>query len=309
MPAQNSALGFDQFAEIFLIYAKELAVPILAGFLISGVLYEFIPTSIVKRYLGKKGLMPIFTTTLIGTLLPVCCFGSLPIAVAMREKGARLGPVLAFLIATPATSLPALMATGKLLGLTFAVYIFFAVVVMGLIVGIAGNFIKVPAAQAVEVKSDCCKEEEKSENKKSFSSKIKGAFVYAFITLPREIGLELILGIAVASLIMVFYPVQNFIKEYLSGAWGYVFSLSVGLATYVCCTANVPMADAFLKSGMPPGAAMVYLLAGPITSYGMIFAVAKKFGIKVLIFYLVSISVLSILLGLIFNLLRTGKFV
>ena len=306
----DPAPGLNNFAELFFFYIKELAVPILLGFLISGILYEFIPTKIIEKHLGKKGVWPIFTSTFIGTLLPVCCFGSLPIAVTMQQKGARLGPVLAFLVATPATSLPALMATWKLLGPLFTVYIFFAVIFMGMLVGLLGNLIKMGAVPSEGAAEDCCHvDQQKEGGRKNFEEKFKGIFRYAFVTLPQDIGLELLLGVAVASLVMVFYPAQAFIKEYLSGAWGYVFSLGLGLATYVCSTANVPMADAFYRNGMAPGAAMIYLLVGPITSYGMIFAVAKKFGVKVLVFYLVSICVLSLILGIFFNILITGRIV
>ena len=301
----QTAWGSNHFLEILFLYLQELWFPIALGFLISGFLYEFIPTKIIEKHLGKGGLRPIFAATFIGALLPVCCFGSLPIAVTLQQRGARLGPVLAFLIATPATSAPALMATWKLLGPLFAIYIFTAVILMGLIIGTLGNLIKGKAVSAGPGDA-CCHDDKPGQSQKNLADKIKGIFVYAFVTLPKEIGLELILGIVVASVIMVFHPAQAFIQEYLSGIWGYLFSLSTGLATYVCCSASVPMTDAFLKSGMLPGAAMVYLLGGPITSYGVIFAVRKKFGWTVLWFYLISISVLSLFFGVVFNLIVSG---
>lgn len=292
----------NNFANAFVLYTKDLFFPILFGFLISGFLYEFIPNEIIKKYLGQKGIKPILVTSLIGTILPICCFGTLPIAVTMQQKGARLGPVLAFLVTTPATSVSALMACWKLLGPVFTIYIFFAVIIMGLIIGLLGNMINVDAKKAGESAKDCCHLQKDAPQKNDdLFSKLEGILTYAFITLPKEIGLELLLGIAVASFIVVFQPAQLVIKEYLSGIGGYIFSLLIGLATYVCSTASVPMADAFLKSGMSQGAAMVYLLCGPITSYGVIFAAYKEFGGKVVAFYLVSISVLSLVFGILFN--------
>ncbi len=292
----------NSFANAFLLYSKDLFFPVVIGFLISGFLYEFIPSEIVEKYLGQKGIKPIFFSTLIGTALPICCFGTLPIAVTLRQKGARLGPVLAFLVTTPATSVSALMACWKLLGPTFAIYIFFAVIVMGLIIGVLGNLLPLSAPKVGEnITGSCCSTKNKSGKNKDFFSKFESVLTYAFITLPKEIGLELILGIAVASFIMVFEPVQVIIRQYLNGAGGYLFSLIVGLTTEVCSTASVPMTDAFIRSGMLPGAAMVYLLGGPITSYGVIFATYKEFGGKIVAFYLVSISVLSLAFGILFN--------
>ena len=300
----------NNFANTYLFYIQELFFPILGGFLLSGILYEFIPTEIVEKYLGEKGIKPIIISSSIGTILPICCFGTLPIAVTMQQKGARLGPVLAFLVTTPATSVSALLACWKLLGVIFAIYIFFAVIIMGLIIGILGNMIQPSNPRMNNADDrDCChnKQGQIKESHKELTLKIKGALTYAFVTLPKEIGLELLLGMAVASFVMVFQPAHVVIKEYLSGIFGYIFSLAVGLATYVCSTASVPMADAFVKSGMPYGPAMVYLLVGPITSYGTIFAVRKAFGTKVLGLYLAVISLLSVIFGIFFNIVVLGR--
>jgi hypothetical protein len=110
---------------------------------LSGLIHEFIPTNWVEKHLGEKGIKPILYTTIIGTIVPVCCWGSLPLAITFYMKGAFTGPVLAFLAATPATSVNALIVVWKFFGLKFAVYIFFAVIVMGVITGIVGNLLKI----------------------------------------------------------------------------------------------------------------------------------------------------------------------
>ncbi|MDP3804408.1 MAG: permease [Candidatus Omnitrophota bacterium] len=131
----------QNFIHIFLYYLREVLPALAIGFLISGFVHELIPEDKVLKYLGSGGIKPIFYSTLIGTLLPVCCWGSLPIAVSFYKKGARLGPVLAFLVATPATSISALFVAYSVLGLGFTTYIFFAVISMGLFIGLAGNTI------------------------------------------------------------------------------------------------------------------------------------------------------------------------
>ncbi len=290
------------FSTTFFAYARELFFPILIGFFISGIIHEFIPTKIVEKYLGQKGLKPIFASSLIGTLLPICCFGTLPVAITMQQKGARLGPVLAFLITTPATSVSALMACWKLLGPMFTIYIFFAVIIMGLVMGMAGNLVTIVPKEISRENKSCCQNDGHGHPlKKDLTARIESALRYAFIDLPKEIGFEILIGIAVASLIIVFMPLQHFVRQYLSGTFGYVFSLVAGLLTYVCSTASVPMADALMKSGMAQGAAMVYLLAGPVTSYGVILAVRKEFGAKVLGLYLGVICAASLFFGYLFN--------
>ena len=109
------------------------------------------------------------------------------------------------------------------------------------------------------------------------------------------------MGIALASFITVFEPIQYLIREYLIGFVGYFFILIIGLATYVCSTASIPMADAFLQSGLSHGQALCYLLVGPITSYGTILVIKKDFGVRVLTIYLGVICILSVLYGLFFD--------
>ena len=48
------------------------------------------------RHLGGWGIRPIAKASLVGTVFPICCFGSLPVAVSLYQKEGRLGPVLAF---------------------------------------------------------------------------------------------------------------------------------------------------------------------------------------------------------------------
>lgn len=131
-----------EFLTVFKGYLIEVLPFLIIGFLLSGLIHEFVPAQLVERHLGGKGITPILYSTLAGTILPICCIGSLPIAVSLHQKGARLGPVLAFLVATPATSITAIMVCYGLLGLKFTVFIFFAVILMGLLIGIIGNIIK-----------------------------------------------------------------------------------------------------------------------------------------------------------------------
>jgi len=65
------------------------------------------------------------------------------VAVSLHQKGARLGSVLAFLVATPATSITALLVCYALLGIKFTAFISFAVIAMGLVMGLVGNLIMV----------------------------------------------------------------------------------------------------------------------------------------------------------------------
>jgi hypothetical protein len=131
-----------QFFIVFKDYLIEVLPFLAIGFFLSGLIHEFVPTWLVERHLGGRGIKPLLYSTLAGTALPICCSGSLPVAVSLHQKGARLGSVLAFLVATPATSITSLLVCYALLGIKFTVFIFFAVILMGLVMGAIGNLIR-----------------------------------------------------------------------------------------------------------------------------------------------------------------------
>jgi len=329
-----------QFFIVFKDYLIELLPFLAIGFFLSGLINEFVPTGWVERHLGGKGIKPLLYSTLVGTALPICCIGSLPVAVSLYQKGARLGPILAFLVATPATSISALLVCYALLGLKFTVFIFFAVVVMGLVTGLVGNLLKVKpkvitcqsematdpvCGMKVEIGKvpeteyhgqvyhfccNHCQQAFKSSPReflgtypKNITHRLKHVFKYAFVDMVKEIGPELLLGLALAALVVVITPVGKFVGDYFSGGLGYLFSLIFGLMMYICSTASVPLVHAFLSQGMNPGAGMVLLMVGPVTSWGAILVLRKVFGGKTLLVYLAIISLTALALGYCFSII------
>ena len=335
-------------AQYFIVFKDYLiaVLPFLAiGFFLSGLIHEFVPTKLVERHLGGQGIRPILYSTLVGTVLPICCFGSLPVAVSLRQKGARLGPVLAFLVATPATSVSALLVCYALLGIKFTLFIFFAVILMGLVMGAIGNLIKfeskglaIPLQKAEIATDPVCgmkvdtekglktdykgrsyyfcsphcqatfeKEAQKyaaiGEHMASIKERVNSVFRYAFVDMVKEIGPELLLGLALAALVAAITPVGKFVESYLSGGLGYLFSLFFGLLMYICSTASVPLVHAFVSQGMNIGAGMVLLLVGPITSWGTILVLRKEFGGKTMAIYLTVIAIMSLALGWCFSMI------
>lgn len=291
----------EHFGHIFIHYLGEILPALAIGFFISGLVHELIPEDIVLKYLGSGGIKPILASTLIGTLLPVCCWGSLPIAVSFYKKGAKLGPVLAFLVATPATSISALLVSYSVLGARFTVYIFFAVIVMGVLMGLAGNIIKyTPKNPDQPVKCPHCETDPAhvhQHKKKTFTQKFISAMKYAYVDLPKEIGVELLIGIILAAFVATFIPLGRLIKTFLSGWFGYVFAVIFGILMYICSTATVPLVDSLMKQGMNSGAGMTLLLIGPVTSYGTLLVLRKEYGVKVLSIFLEVLIAASLLLG------------
>ncbi len=296
---------WTSFLESLRHYSTEIIPALVVGFLLSGLLHEFLPDRWVRANLSGRALKGILYATLIGTLVPVCCWGCLPLAISMRKKGASLGPILALLVATPATSINALIVTGSLLGIKFAAYLFGAVVAMGVGIGLVGNRLTArPLAQNTE--SCACHDRPVDDDRKDgrpFGLRIRAALKFAAVDMPKTIGKELLLGLVLAALVNSVLPIGIFVRSYLIGLRGYVFAVVLGLLMYMCATMSVPLVDALIRQGMDVGAGFVLLLIGPITSYATILVIWKEFGWKVLAVFLSFICLLAVLLGYLYTLI------
>jgi len=287
-------------------YVIEIAPSLVLGLLLSGIIHEFIPQSWINSYLSKKGILPILYVTIAGIILPLCCFGSLPVAIGFRKRGVSLGPILAFLVATPATSITAIFVTWRLLGLGFTLYLCLSVILIGLIIGIIGNFLPFRQVESQSDKCPMCEEGEHFNHRHhetGIKKRIISVLSFGFIDIPKDIGLELGIGLILAAVIATITPLGSIIKNYLVAGYGYLFALIFGLVMYICSTASVPLVHAFISQGLNIGAGFVLLLVGPITSYGTILVIRKEFGTRILLVYLCVICSLSLILGYLFSIL------
>lgn len=129
---------------------------------------------------------------------------------------------------------------------------------------------------------------------------------FAFSELLMDIAKPFTIGIIIAGIITFFFPEDL-------GTWsnGHPFlsmmvMLIAGIPMYVCATASTPIAAALILKGLNPGAALVFLLAGPATNAATIGIVKNIFSTRALFIYLFMISVCSLAMGAILDL--TYKF-
>ena len=69
----------------------EMAIYLVFGFLVAGVLHVFFPDSIVRKHLGKPGILSMIKSTLFGIPLSLCSCGVVPVATSLRRSGASKG--------------------------------------------------------------------------------------------------------------------------------------------------------------------------------------------------------------------------
>jgi uncharacterized membrane protein YraQ (UPF0718 family) len=139
---------------------------------------------------------------------------------------------------------------------------------------------------------ECCDPTQKA-------SKIKRGLKYAFITLPRDIGKAMLIGLIVAAVITAFVPDDFFAKSLpATGIFAMLVMVVLGVPVYVCATASVPVAAALIAKGLAPGVALVFLITGPATNAASFITILKVLGARTAVIYLLSVIVCAIAAGL-----------
>ncbi|WP_457746840.1 SO_0444 family Cu/Zn efflux transporter [Sulfurimonas sp.] len=295
---------FEYFIEYFsaLVELSNAMAPyILFGLVFAGVLHELVPQSIVKNHLGKNSLYSVIKATLFGIPLPVCSCGVIPLAAGIKKSGASNGSTLAFLISTPITGVDSILATYGVFGWIFTLYRVVTSMIISIIAGVLTNIYTQKEEKIVVDKPEscseasCCSSSCESE-KRSF--RMSAALVYAFSTLLKDIASPLFIGLLLGALITVAIP-NNLSEILLQYNWlSYIIVIIIAVPMYVCATASLPIAAGLMLAGVSPGAAFVFLSAGPATNTVTIGVVKKMLGERTLYVYLGTIVVGSIVFGL-----------
>ena len=79
---------------------------------------------------------------------------------------------------------------------------------------------------------------------------------------------------------------------------GMLVILVASVPLYICATSSVPVAAVLLMKGVSPGAALVFLMAGPATNAATITVLNKVLGKKTTFAYLISIILGALVFGL-----------
>lgn len=283
-----------QFLHSFWQTAGEMAPFLLFGFAVAALLTLIVRPDFIERHLGEAGKFSVFKAALFGIPLPLCSCSVIPVAVSLRRHGASKGAMTAFLVSTPQTGVDSIFVTYSLLGPLFAVVRPVAALISGLTGGylidlLASGKNAGAAAHAEDAECYC--------HEKGSANRIALALRYGFVALSGDIGGALFLGLVISAAISSLLP-PNFLGGLVgAGLKPMLIMILAAVPMYVCATASVPVAAALIMQGITPGAAFVFLMAGPATNAATIAAVWKTLGKRATFIYLLTIIVLALLTG------------
>jgi len=265
----------------------QLSPWLLLGAAAAGLLHVWLPRDVASRQF--RGFAGVAKAVALGVPLPLCSCGVIPAGLGLKKDGASDGAAVGFLISTPQTGVDSLLVSASFLGWPFTIFKCASALLMGLVGGAATEALHTDA-------------EGNSLLRQSSAPQSTVGFFEHMIDVIRPIWRWIVFGVVASAAITVWIPPGAL------GGWSGLHPALAGLAAltlalplYVCATASVPIAAALIAQGMPTGAALVFLMAGPATNIATIGAVRRAFGGRVLFVYLATVILGSVGLAYLYD--------
>ena len=281
---------------------NEMAIYLLLGFGIAGLIHAFLPRKRIEAAIGKPGMLASVKASLLGIPLPLCSCGVIPTALSLRNSGATKGATVSFLISTPQTGVDSIAATWSMLGPIFAIFRPVVAFITGSLGGFLTDAVEPPAPLSNPVVLD-----EDNEHR-TFLQRIRTGAHYGFMILLGDIARWVILGLVLGGLIATVLPPDFFERTIGSPVLAYGLVLLASVPIYVCATGSIPVALALVMKGLSPGAAFVFLMAGPATNAASLTVLWKTLGRRATILFLLAIIGGAVGGGIVFDVFFRDAF-
>jgi hypothetical protein len=293
---------------------------LLLGSLLAGLVHAWVNTEGLVRRLRGDNLRSVAWAALLGAPLPLCSCSVVPMAVALRRQGASKGATAAFSVATPETGVDSIAVTWALLDPLLTIARPVGAVISAIASGLCVNWVvrrgldrepahAPPPAAAPGADPACgCAHEDADPGVSACvpaatasgarsGSKLARALRFATVELFDDLSGSLIAGILLSGALSALIPDGWFTGTAAQGFGGLLLALLVGIPLYVCASASTPIAAAMILKGLSPGAAFVFLLAGPATNAASLLVLARHLGRRVVLAQLAALSAVTVLLG------------
>lgn len=314
---------FFEASRLFL----EMAPYLLLGLTVVGFLNILMKREFIARQIGRPGALSTLKAALLGVPLPLCSCSVVPTASYLKKSGASRPALQSFLISTPQTGVDSIIATWGMLGPFFAVFR----AVVALVTGIIGGFLSVlfgegggssssagyqPSLQSEEGEEDdehehshgdvCghCETDYRTPAEgprtlgRRMGSSIRSILRYGYGESVDDIALPFLIGLVISGAISMAIPDNFFAGTFFaSGLPAMLLMVAISVPMYVCSTSSIPVAVALIAKGLSPGAAYVFLVAGPATNAATLSVLAKVLGRKQTILYVLTIVGGSMIFG------------
>ena len=240
-----------------------------------------LPRELVMSILGKAGSKRgLLRATGAGLLLDLCNHGILMVGMRLYERGASLGQVMAFLIASPWNSLTLTLILFGLVGVPLTLTFILASAVIALLSGwlfdrlvvakqLPSNPNHVPEENLKPVKQEFSVWwQQTTWSKEDWRHMLKDGLVNS-----KMVVRWLLFGIVLVSVVRVMFNPESFAQWFGASVSGLFLTLLATTLIETCSEGSTPLAADLVNRAGAPGNGFVFLMAGVATDYTEIMSI------------------------------------
>lgn len=270
--------GFPEIARQFSSGAVELMNEMWWGLLLSIIFVGWlgrIPREVVMGVMGTQtGVSGLLRATLAGLLLDLCNHGILVVGMRLYERGASLGQVVAFLVASPWNSFSMTVILIALVGWSYTLIFIALSCVIALTSGYVLDKLVSSGRLPANTNSDSLPHDLnlKHEIKKAYSNitwtpSNFGQMVFEGFRDSRMILRWIFFGVVLASVIRIIMTPEAFQTWFGPSLMGLGLTIVAATIIEVCSEGSAPIAADLVNLAGAPGNGFTFLMTGVSTDY------------------------------------------
>ena len=248
---------------------------------------DHVPQAWVVSVLGKgHRASGVLRATCAGLLLDLCSHGILMVGMKLYQRGASLGQVMAFLIASPWNSLSLTLILITLIGpwwtLAFIALSLLIGVVTGLVINAAirrGMLPENPTQAEIDDDFQLWPSVKAAIAGIQWSPALVGRVLWNGVIGSKMVLRWVFLGVLLAGLMRAFISLDLFQSLFGSSFVGLLVTLGFATVIEVCSEGATPIAADIFNRAAAPGNAFAFLMAGVATDYTEIMSLKDTTGL------------------------------
>lgn len=278
----------------FFVLALEAAPALVLAFVGASLIVTFIsPPS--QRSLGRGSAWARAARgMLFGMPLPICACAVVPRYKTLVRAGVPAAATMAFLVATPATGLDAVLVSFPLLGTHLAVARVVCAAIVALFVGVALGSRIPKKAESTSPTSETDTADE------PLAARLQRGLAFGLGELFDHVAPWVVAGLFLASLLEPLVD-TNWLAQLPATIEVPLFA-TLGIPLYVCASGATPLVAILMHKGLSAGAAIAFLLTGPATNLVTFRVLSALHGKRVALAFGAFVTALAVVIGYLVNL-------
>lgn len=262
------------FSDAIFELMNQMWIGIVMGIVAMGFMSR-VPREFIIAALGtRKGMHGVVRATVAGVLLDLCSHGILMVGAKLYERGATVGQLMAFLLASPWNSLSLTLILISLIGLKWTLLFIALSAVIGIVTGTIFDLLVERGTLPANPNRQALPEGFRFwPAAKAGLAKVK--WTPAFLGETLKIGLGdskmilrwLFVGVIIAAALRVFVDPENFRQFFGPSLIGLGITLFAATVIEVCSEGSAPIAGDIINRAGAVGNGFTFMMAGVATDY------------------------------------------